>query len=73
MCLCFIGAGLKLQCYVNVDLSGDIDSWKCCTKGFVCILGGTVVSSYLQKNLALSIIEVKYFIVSKTSDEIIWL
>ena len=27
-CLCFTGASLKLQCYVDVDFAGDIDSRK---------------------------------------------
>lgn len=34
MYLCFNGPGLKLQGYVDVDLSGDIYSWKS-TIGFV--------------------------------------
>ena len=42
-CLCFIGASLKLQGYVDADFAGDIDSRKSTTV-FVFILGGTVIS-----------------------------
>ena len=42
-CLCFIGASLKLQGYVNADFAGNIDSRKS-TTGFVFILGGTTIS-----------------------------
>ena len=42
-CLCFIGASLKLQGYVNADFAGDIDSRKS-TTGFVFTLGGTAIS-----------------------------
>ena len=37
-CLCFTGASLKLQSYVNADFAGDIDSRKS-TIGFVFTLG----------------------------------
>ena len=42
-CLCFTGASLKLQGYVNADFAGNIDSRKS-TTGFVFILGGTTIS-----------------------------
>ena len=41
--LCFIGASLKLQGYVDTDFTGDIDSGKN-TAGFVFTLGGTAIS-----------------------------
>ena len=41
-CLCFIGASLKLQGYVD-DFTGDIDSRKSII-GFVFTLGGTTIS-----------------------------
>ena len=41
-CLCFTGASLKLQGYVDVDFAGDIDSRKSTTR-FVFTLGGTVI------------------------------
>ena len=42
-CLCFTGASLKLQGYVDVDCVGDIDSRKS-TTGFVFTLGDTAIS-----------------------------
>ena len=42
-CLCFTGASLKLQSYVDADFAGDIDSRKS-TTGFVFTLGGIVIS-----------------------------
>ena len=42
-CLCFTGASLKLQGYVDADFAGDIDSRKSIT-GFVFTLGGTAIS-----------------------------
>ena len=41
--LCFTGASLKLQGYVDADFAGDIDSRKSIT-GFVFTLGGTAIS-----------------------------
>ena len=41
-CLCFTGANLKLQGYVDADFAGDIDSRKS-TIGFVFTLGGTTI------------------------------
>ena len=54
-CLYFTGASLKLQGYVDADLTGDIDSRKS-TIGSVFTLGGTTISwaSNLQKIVALS-------------------
>ena len=40
--LCFIGASLKLQGYVDADFAGDIDNRKS-TIGFVFTLGGTTI------------------------------
>ena len=56
-CLCFTGASLKLQGYVDVDFAGDIDSRKS-TTGFVFILGGTAIS-WLQicKRLPLCLLQ----------------
>ena len=42
-CLCFTSVSLKLQGYINVDFTGDIDSRKS-TTGFVFTLGGTAIS-----------------------------
>ena len=42
-CLCFTGASLKLQGYVNADFAGDIDNRKS-TTDFVFNLGGTTIS-----------------------------
>ncbi|RVW20064.1 Retrovirus-related Pol polyprotein from transposon TNT 1-94 [Vitis vinifera] len=60
-CLCFTGASLKLQDYVDADFAGDIDSRKS-TTGFVFTLGGTVISwaSNLQKIVTLSTTEAEY-------------
>ena len=54
-CLCFIGASLKLQGYVDADFAGDIDSRKS-TIRFAFTLGGTAISwaSNLQKIVTLS-------------------
>ena len=56
--------------YVDADLVGDIDSRKI-TIGYVCILGGTIVSwvSKLQKIVALSTIEAKCVVVIEASKE----
>ncbi|KAL6334618.1 hypothetical protein AAG906_019470 [Vitis piasezkii] len=73
-CLCFTGASLKLQGYVDADFAGDIDSRKS-TIGFVFILGGTAISwaSNLQKIVTLSTIEVEYVAATKAGKEMIWL
>ena len=42
-CLCFTGASLKLQGYVDADFAGDIDNRKS-TTGFFFTLGGTAIS-----------------------------
>ena len=54
-CLCFTGASLKLQGYVDADFVGDIDSRKS-TTGFVFTLGGIAIlqASNLQKIITLS-------------------
>ena len=41
--LCFTGASLKLQGYVDADFAGDIDSRKSII-GFDFTLGGTTIS-----------------------------
>ena len=41
-CICFIGASLKLQNYVNADFAGDVDSRKGTTR-FVFALGSTTI------------------------------
>ena len=73
-CLCFIGASLKLQGYVDADFAGDIDSRKITTE-FVFILGGTTISwpSNLQKIVTLSTTEVEYVAVTEAGNEMIWL
>ena len=73
-CLCFTGASLKLQGYVDADLVSDIDSRKSTTK-FVFTLGGTAISwaSNLQKIVALSTIEAKYVAATEVRKEMIWL
>ena len=73
-CLYFVGASLKLQGYVDVDLAGDIDNRKS-TIGFVFTLGGTFISwaSNLQKIVALSTIEVEYVAVTEVGKKMIWL
>ena len=41
--LCFTGASLELQGYIDADFAGDIDSRKS-TIGFIFTLGGTAIS-----------------------------
>ena len=73
-CLCFIGASLKLQGYVDVDLVGGIDSRKS-TIGFVFTLSGTFISwaSNLQKIVTLSTTKAEYVVVTEAGKEMIWL
>ena len=73
-CLCFTGASLKLQDYVNVDFVGDIDS-RTSTTGFVFTLGGTTISqaSNLQNIVTLSTTEAEYVAATKAEKEMIWL
>lgn len=66
---------MKLQIYVDIDLAGDIYSWKR-TTNFAYILGSVAISwgSNLQKTIALSVAKVEYVVdVSEVSKEIIWL
>jgi hypothetical protein len=74
MSLCFTGADLKLQGYVDADLAGDVDSRKS-TTGFVYTLGGTAVcwTSRLQKIVALSTTEAEYVAVTEAGKEMVWL
>ncbi|RVX02449.1 Retrovirus-related Pol polyprotein from transposon TNT 1-94 [Vitis vinifera] len=71
-CLCFTGASLKLQGYVDADFAGDIDSRKS-TTGFVFTLGGTAISwtSNLQKIVTLSTIEAEYVAATEAGKEMI--
>ncbi|WKA08531.1 hypothetical protein VitviT2T_026247 [Vitis vinifera] len=73
-CLCFTGASLKLQGYVDADFAGDIDSRKS-TTGFVFTLGGTTISwtSNLQKIVTLSTTEAEYVAAIEAGKEMIWL
>ncbi|RVW71154.1 Retrovirus-related Pol polyprotein from transposon TNT 1-94 [Vitis vinifera] len=73
-CLCFTGASLKLQGYVDADFASDIDSRKS-TTGFVFTLGGTTISwtSNLQKIVTLSTTEAEYVAATETVKEMIWL
>ena len=60
-CICFTGASLKLQDYVNADFAGDVNSRKSTTR-FVFTLGSTTISwaSNLQKITTLSTTEAVY-------------
>ena len=73
-CLCFTGASLKLQGYVDADFAGDIDSSKS-TIRFVFTLGGTTIlwASNLQKIVTLSTTEIEYVAVTEAGKEMIWL
>ncbi|RVX11466.1 Retrovirus-related Pol polyprotein from transposon TNT 1-94 [Vitis vinifera] len=70
----FISASLKLQCYVDADFAGDIDSRKS-TTGFVFTLGGIAISwaSNLQKIVTLSTTEAEYVVATEAGKEMIWL
>ena len=74
ICLCFIGASLKLQGYVDANFAGDIDSRKSITR-FVFTLGGTTISwaSNLQKIVTLSTTKAEYVAATKAGKEMIWL
>ena len=73
-CLCFTGASLKLQGYVDANLTSDIDSRKSTTV-FVFTLSGTTISwaSNLQEIVALSNTKVEYVAATEATEEIIWL
>jgi hypothetical protein len=68
------GVDLKLQGYVVVDLTGDVNSRKS-TTCFVHTLGGTTVcwTSKLQKIVTLSTTEDEYVVVIETGKEMVWL
>ena len=72
--LCFTGASLKLQGYVDADFAGDIDSRKSII-GFVFTLDGTAISwaSNLKKIITLSATEAEYVAATKARKETIWL
>ena len=69
-CLCFTGASLKLQGYVDVDFA--IDSRKS-TIRFVFTLGGTAISwaSNLQKIVTLSTTKAEYVASTEAGKEMI--
>ena len=73
-CLCFTGASLKLQGYVDDDFAGDIDNRKS-TTGFVFTVSATAISwvSNLQKIVTLSTIEAEYVVATEAGKEMIWL
>ena len=73
-CLCFTGASLKLQGYVDADFVGDIDNRKS-TIEFVFTLGDIAISwvSNLQKIVTLSTIEAEYVAATEAGKEMIWL
>ena len=70
--LCFTGASLKLQGFVDDDLVGDINSRKS-TIGFVFTLGGKAISkaSNLQNIVALFITEAKYVAATEAAKEMV--
>ena len=74
MTLYFRSGDMKLEGFVDVNLTEDVDN-KNNTIGYVYTLGRTMVSqvSQLQKFVALSAIEEEYIIVTKASKEMIWL
>ena len=74
ICICFTGASLKLQGYVDADFAGDINSRKS-TTGFFFTLGGTAISwaSNLQKIVTLSTTEAEYVAATEAKKEMIWL
>ena len=56
-CLCFTGASLELQGYVDANLAGDIDNRKSTTR-FVFTLGGTTISwAQIYKRLLLYLLQ----------------
>ena len=73
-CLCFTGASLKLQGYVDADFADDIDSRKS-TTGFVFTPSGTTISwaLNLQKIVTFSTIEAEYVAATKVGKKMIWL
>ena len=73
-CLCFKGASLKLQGYVDADFAGDIDSRKSTTR-FVFTLGGTAISwaSNLQKIVTLSTTEAEYVAATEAGKKICYM
>ena len=73
-CLCFTGASLKLQGYVDADFASDIDSKKSTTR-FVFTLGGTAMSwaSNLQKIVTLSTTEAEYVAETEAGKEICYM
>ena len=74
MALCFKGASIALQGYVDTDLANDVDIRKSTTE-YIYTLDGTTINwvPQLQKIVALSTTELEYVVVTKASTEMIWL
>jgi hypothetical protein len=72
--LCFGGSNTILQGYVDSYMAGDKDNRRS-TRGYVFIVGGTIVSwiSKLQNVVSLSTTEVEYVVSTEASKEMIWL
>ena len=72
--LCFGGSHSVLHGYVDAHMEGDKYN-KRSTRGYVFIVGGTLVSciSKIQKVFSLSTMEAKYVSSIEASKEIIWL
>lgn len=70
--LCFGGAGIELQSYVDLDLAGDLDDRRS-TMRYIFILGSASIRwvSRLQNIVALSITEAEYLIIIQVSKKII--
>ena len=67
--LSFKQSDLRLQCYIDANMAGDVDGRKSYT------LGGTTITwvSKLQKIVVISNTEAEYVTVTKASKEMIWL
>ena len=72
--LCFGKGKVTLQCFVDVDLCGDVYSSKS-TSGYIYTIGGTAVSSMsrLQKCISLSSTEAEYLAIAEAGKEMIWM
>ena len=74
LCLCYGGANLILEGYIDADMSGDLDNRKC-TSSYIFTLAGGAISwqSKLQKCIALSTTEAEYIAEVEAGKELIWL
>ena len=72
--LCYGNDKVVMQCFVDADLSGDVDSSKS-TSGYIYTIDGTAVSwmSKLQKCVALSSTEAEYVAITEAGKEMIWM